>query len=420
MKKILMWLSFCCGGVMVAGTPHMNLFTPYDRLMTPPINPCACWQFYAGYEGVVNQRSFQADEDECGNSHCFRKHADVLQLFQDEQDLLAALKGDEFTTELAQLSQKFNLDDDNGIEGLFIPCGKFEVNNFMFSARWLLNYGFSVTAHLQVLAMKLKHVTWRPGCHNNLTGFDGNVIDDFIAAIEAAGDINLHNWERKGIGDIAGIVWWEQDFVQARPLLKNVNLGARAGILFPTGKKADENVMLGVPFGNGGGAGLLFGGTLELDFRHCFLFGVDAELTYFFGKTFNRRIKTDPAQTDLVFLTRACALTEPGFLQHFTLYGRFDHIFKGLSAQVAYQYTKQLDTHIYLATNHFDEAIARRAESLEDWTTHSLVFSLDFDICNSRHEPGWNPYVSVFYKHGFNGSRAVLFDTVGCLVAVDF
>jgi hypothetical protein len=420
-KKICFWLSFC-GNIVVFAivTPPMNLFTPYDRLMTPPISPCVCWQVYGGYEGVLSQRSFQADEDEFGNFHCFRKRADVLQLYQDEQDLLAALKGSDFTTALAQLAQKFNIDDDNGLEGLFIPSGTFDVNNFMLSARRFLNYGFSVSAHLQILSMKLKEVSWRPSPQNSLTGFDGNVTDDFVAAVEAAGDINLYNWERKGVGDIAALVWWEQDFPQARPLLKNVNLGLRTGLLFPTGKQLDEDVMLGVPFGGGAGVGILGAGTLEMSFCSWYLFGIDAELTYLFGKTRSRRIKTDPAQTDLTFLTKACVYTEPGVLQHFTLYGRFDHFVGGVSAQVAYQYTKQQDTDIFFGTSKYDVAIARRAESLESWTNHSVVFSFDFDFCNSRNEPGYNPYLSVFYKHGFNGSRAVLFDTMGCLLAVDF
>lgn len=420
MKKIMIWLSFY-GAMVVAGSiPHTNLFTPYDILMTPPINPCACWQVYGAYEGVVRQCGFQTDEDHFGNTHCFRKCVGTLQLFQDEQDLLAALKGDEFTTELAQLAQKFNIDDDNGLEGLFIPCGKFDVNNIMLSARWLLNHGFSITAHMQVLSMHLKNVSWQPSPNNSNTGFDANVTNDFIAAVEQAGHICLHDWERHGIGDLAALVWWKKAFPQARPFLKNVNLGARLGLLLPTGEDTDQNVMLGLPFGSDAGAGILFAGTLEVDLFRCFTFGVDAEITYFFGKTDNRRIKTDLAQTDLVFLNRACVRTEPGFLQHFTLYGRFDHLFKGISAQAAYQYTKQQDSRIFLGTNHFDVGIARRAESLESWTTHSALFSIDFDICNSRHEPGWNPYVEIFYKHGFNGTRAVLFDTIGCLVAVDF
>lgn len=420
MKKIFFWLSFCAEIVVMAGVPHTNLFTPYDILMTPQINPCACWQFYGAYEGVVNQRSFQADEDQFGNSDCFRKRADVLQLYQDEQDLLAALKGDEFTTELAQLSQKFNIDDDNGIEGLFIPSGNFDINNYMFSARRVFNHGFSLSAHVQFFSMKLRNVSWRPSPDNDVTGFDANVTDDFVAAVEEAGDINLYDWDRGGIGDIAAMVWWKQRFVQSRPLLKNVDLGLRLGLLFPTGKETDENVMLGIPFGYDSGVGIIMGATLELDLCRWFLFGIDAELTHLFGKSRNRRIKTDPAQTDLTFLSRACTLTEPGLIQHFTLYGRFDHVIGGISAQVAYQYTKQQDTELFLGTNHFDVNIARTAESLESWTTHSVVVSFDFDFCNNRNAPGINPYLTVFFKHGFNGSRAVLFDTMGCLLAVDF
>ena len=411
MKKI--WYVICfllvsCGGAQIfASVPHLNLFNPYDRVVLPPERNGVCWQLWAGFEGLVGQRSFQAAEDQFGNSHCFRKRCDVLQLYQDEQDFLAALKGDDFATQAAQLAQQFNIDDDDGTEGLFIPRGKFEIHNFWLSARRYLSHGFSVSVHLPIISMKLKDVTWEPSPHNTNTSFDSQITNDFIAAIER-------------VGDLTGIIWWAHNFPQGRPLLQNVYLGARAGLVLPTGEKTDEDVMLGLALGHDAGTGLVFGGTMELSFCNYYLFGIAAEFLSLFGSTRCRRIKTDLAQTDLIFLSKVNTFADPGFIQHFTLYGKADYFVRGLSLGVWYQFTKQQETTLYLGTYHFNAAIANTAEELQPWTNHSVIFTASFDFFDRRCGSSWWPWLEVFYKHGFNGSRTVAADTIGAVFSVDF
>lgn len=402
------------------GLTNWNLFNPYDVLLLPPVRPNECWQFTVAGEWVIKERSYQSAEDEYGEVNCFRKHADPLQLYQDEQDFLAALKGNDYTAARSQLGQQFNIDDDNGTEGLLIPCGKFDAQNWMFSARRYLNHGFFFSLHLPLISMKLKNVSWRPGPNNTITTFDSEVTNDFVAAIEQVGHINLYDWHRVGIGDLAAIMWWQEHFPQARPILHDVRLQARGGFLFPTGSKIDNNVMLGLPFGYDASLGIIFGGNLELTLGHYCLFGIDVELLYLFGKTRQRRIKTDEAQTDLLFLQKACTFTEPGFTQHYTLYGRFQNFWRGASLGLAYQYTKQQDTFIFLGTDHFNASLANTAESLQDWTVHNIVASVNYDFYGECYDRAYKPYVSLLYKHGFNGSRSVVADTITALIAVDF
>lgn len=403
-----------------ATTPHLNLFNPYDRVVLPPERPCVAWQVWGGFEGVVHARSFQADENEFGIARSFCKRVGVLQLYQDEQDLLAALKGDDFLVVRSQLAQQFNIDDDNGTLGLFIPHGDFGVQNFWLSARYYLPHGFSLSVHLPIMKMQLKNVWWEPSPRAVDTAFDGSITDDFIAMIERAGNINLYDWSRAGVGDLTGLVWWAHNYPQMRPFLQNVYLSSRLGLVAPTGKKTDENVMLGLPFGNDAGMGVLFGATMELSLCNYWLFGIDAEFLSLFGDTRVRRIKTDPAQTDLAFLSKACVFLDPGFIQHFTLYGRADHFVGGVSLGVAYQYTKQQDSKLYLGTYHFDPAVANSAEEWLSWTNHSVIFTASFDAFTGDNDPHNKPWLEVFFKHGFNGSRTVAADTVGFVLAVDF
>lgn len=424
-KKLFLFTGFFgllgCGlSTIDAGTPRLNLFNPYDVLVLPPERPDVCWQATFGYEGAFSVKAYQADEDENGNSQCFRKRADALQLFQDEQDFLAGLKGDEFESSYSQFAQKFNLDDDDGTFGLYIPCGKFKMNNYMFSLRRYLPHGFTVGAYLPVISMKLENVTWRPAPNNNNTTFESQITNDLITDIENLADINLRGWDRTGVGDFALLTHWSHCFPQARPLLKNVDFGLKAGLTFPTGKHANEDVLLGLPFGYNAGVGILFGGKLELWLADYYRFGIDAELLQLFGETRERRIKTDLAQTDLLFLQKVCAFTEPGFTQHFTLYLEAAQFCYGLSARFAYQYTKQQEDKLFLGTDHFDCVIANTAESLQEWTTHSLVWNIDYDFYNGCDCAAYKPYVSLFVKYGFNGSRALLASTAGAIFSIDF
>ena len=399
-------LSFWCLSLLYAGTPPTNLFNPYDVLLVPHEWPGTCWQFTVAVEEAYKIRAFLADDDQRCNT--WRKCANVLQLWQDEQDALAAVKGDDFTTQLGEFAQLFNIDDDNGREGLFVPTGKMHIQNFMFSARYALGSNGTFGIHLPVYRMELNHVRW---------GTDST--PELITALENIGNINLGSWKRTGVGDLAGIFYWYGDYPQAKAYLRNVRLSIRAGLTFPTGKRKDEDKLLAIPFGYDGSVGALGGAGIELWFCNSLHGGIDAEFLQVFGKMRNRRIKTDPAQTDLLFLTKVQTFKEPGFLQHYTLYAESAYLWRGLSGKLAYQYTKQHDDKLSLCSDHFDPIIANSAESLWEWSTHSFIVNLTYDFYTGQ-KTVFKPFVSLFYKHGFNGKRALLADTITVAFSLSF
>lgn len=420
-KKLvaLIFLTLMCTRVD-AGMPHFNLFNPYDCLVTPGRVSLCNAQIVGAYEYAFHGCGYQTAENERSNSNCFRKRADILQLYQNEQDALAALKGDIFTSARSQLSQKFNINDDDGSLGLFIPCGKMHISNFMLSARYGFNENFSVSAHLPVISMHLRDVSWKKSPTSNLESFEDNMTIDFIAELERIGNMHLMGWERTGIGDLAALVWWEHYFPQARPILVGTMLNGRLGFTFPTGKKEEGDYIFCPPFGNGAGVGLLGGAHLDLYFTHCIHAALDVELLYLWGRNQIMHIKTDAAQTDLLFLQRACVFKKPGFTQHFTLSLGAQNFYDRLSLDCSYQFTKQQDTQLYIDSPTFNPIIANAAESLQEWTTHSFVFGLSYDLRTYEHPQAWEPYLEVIFKHGFNGERAVLMNSITGLIGIEF
>lgn len=403
-----------------AATPHLNLFNPYDVMVMPERAAACGFQANVNYEYAFDGHSFQAEEDERGNSNCFRKKADVLQLYQNQQDGIAALKGAAFDSIRGKIAQEFNINDDDGSQGLFIPHGKFDVNNIMLSLRYGIDHRFSVSLHLPILNMHLKHVVWQKAPGNTNESFDANLITDFIHELEVAGNMHLFDWHRTGIGDLAGFVWWDQFFPQARPMLRGVNLNARIGFAFPTGKKAEDAYLFCPSFGNGGGVSLIGGGKLELFFTHHIKAGVDVELMHTWGAREELHIKTDPAQTDLLLLDRTCAFKKPGFTQHFTLFLGAQNFYDRLSLITAYQFTKQNESRLFLNSAAHNTETANSAENLWDWTTHSFDFGLSYDMRDYQKPMPWQPYLGIIFKHGFNGSRAILMNSITGMVSLEF
>ena len=396
---------------------HMNLFTPYDYIMRPQNPVFGCWQTTVAEEATVQEESFQADDpNECmGNA--FSRPACLLQLYQNEQNALAALKRSRDGSDQNALAQEFNMHDDTGEHGRFSVNADLDVHNILLSTYRHFENGISCSLHLPIIHMELNRLRFNE--QNNNVTFEDRIDANLLDSVESMSGLNLNSWQRSGVGDLAALVSWQRYFPQPKPLLRNVAINLRGGVLFPTGEERDEDRVLGVPFGHDAGFGGLVAGNLELWIGPYFRYGLDTELIHHFGTTQFRRIQTDPAQTDLLFANKDYVFKEPGFIQHFTVYGKMQELISGLSARLSYQYTRQQEDKLFVSSDRYNPTIVNDAESLQEWTTHSLVFDVSYTFRSDQYER-FRPYLSAFVKHGFNGERAVLVDSVGGQIGVDF
>lgn len=397
----------------------INLFRPSDRPLIPEVWPDNRFQFVIGYEGSVKSKGFRDDFDECfqiGKAPDIEKKVNVLQIYQSSQNVLAAFKNFDCCSKMGQLSQLFNINDENGDQGIFIPKGNFKVPvNLMLSARYYFNHGVSFALHLPFYVMELSDVRWfQKRCDE--TGSD-KLTDQFIETVCKATDLDITGWRRKGVGDLLAQGLWRQDFPQNKPLLTNVRTQLRLGLYFPTGKKEDEDKILAIPFGNDGAYGLLLSGGLDLTFNCFTRGGFDVEFLYLFGNTRCRRLATACNQTDLLFLSKVPVFKEFGLGQQYNLY--LETFWRGLIFNIDYQFLKRNEDKIFIFNDRIDAFVANSAESLQDWTAHSLIFSLkyDFRYITPSH---YAPMMSLWAKWGFNGKRAILLDTIGATFTLNF
>jgi len=395
----------------------MNLFSPYDILLRPQNPVLGQWQTTVAHESSVDEQSFQAEDPNGIVGNEFSIPVRTLQLFQDEQNALAAFKGAQPNTNVSEFAQRFNLHDDTAEHARFDVRADLDVHNTMISTYYHFYNGVSLSAHLPVIEMELSRLRFQENNANQT--FEDRISPDIIDSIERMSGLDLHDWQRTGVGDLATIVSWQRYFPQPKPLLRNVAIGLRSGLTFPTGEDRDEDKILGLPFGYDAGVGALVGGTLELWLGPYVRYGFDSERLHHLGETQFRRVQTDPAQTDLLLANKDYVFKEAGFVQHFTIFGKVQDVVPGLAGRIAYQYTRQQEDKLFLSNPRFDPVVANQAESLQEWSTHSLVFDVTY-IFRSGEQERFKPYMSLFAKHGFNGERAILLDSVGGQVGFDF
>lgn len=403
--------------------PPINLFRPSDPFLIPERDPCNPFQFTVGYEGALSIRGFQDDHEECDQIGTCTvekdKEVNVLQIYQDKQNALAAFKGFDGSTRQGQLAQLFNIHDENGTQGLFVPKGCFRVPlNLMFAARYHFSHGISFGFFLPVYTMELTDVRWKEKSNSKV--FENRLQEDFTQLVSDLAQLKLRSWKRTGIGDFLSQVSWTQNFPQARPLLTNVQVQLRFGVSVPTGEKQDEDKVLALPFGNDGSWGLQFAGGLNLTFCHYLRGGIDAEFLFLFGNTRNRRIRVDCHQTDLLFLTKDQAFREFGFSQQYNIFLETCNFFRGTRLRLNYQYLKRNEDRLFICNDRIDSFIANDAESLQDWTAHSFIVGVGYDFARDIPQSPFIPSLLGWFKWGFNGKRALLANTLGVTLSVSF
>ena len=350
--------------------------------------------------------------------------ASPFAIWSNSENSLSMFEGYGPTSEETQLLNSLK-SYDNGVRGHIILNGDYKID-----AATTLMSQVRVGENMSVLFI----IPWYHTSLKNITLIDltenkniqdlkvrTTITDNINELLKTYGNLEIHEWTHHGIGDIGCYIKWEYDFVQHKPLLKNVSLQLRCGVELPTGQHIDSNKILAHSFGNYRAVGLPFGGQLKLSLGDYCTCGIDAELTHIFNKTVNHRIKTAQNQTEFFLLQRSKAHFDFGMNQYVTLFGRLLYEPRGLQLTTAYEYFKHGDDQIGLHENAFNQAVANTAYYLQEKTAHHIL--VDF-TCNVEKlfQKQWpvQPTVNIFIKVPFNGSNIHLTPLVGMGARVMF
>lgn len=414
-KKIIFGILLSVGGINIYAM-NMNLLRPYDTLIRPDFRLDRTYNFTFFAEHGFNAQGY--------DGRSFRTN--VLQIWQPEQDSLKMLEGFDAQSPIGQLLTNLRADgaNDDGVRGHFRVCGDLNFDEVALSGRYQFMRTWFITAYLPIVTMQLKNVNWENLTQNVSSGdfsVKQKLTNNFFQNVFVLGDgLELGNWRRTGVGDLALILEWVDDFYQYKPMLKKVRVNWRLGMLVPTGVRQDEDKIFALPFGNDGSVGLVFGFGLDLFLGNYFKVGGDVQLTQNFGNTRCRRIKTQRDQTELLLLAKTPAYKDFGLFQRFNLYCQFYNI-KGLGLKVGYQFAKYGDDVLSINSLNFSDNIANTAESLQERTMQHIIFKAEYDISyHMAQDARVKPSVALWSRIPVLGKRVALSPTVGGYFALDF
>jgi len=145
--------------------------------------------------------------------------------------------------------------------------------------------------------------------------------------------------------------------------------------------------------------------------------GLDAQFEVVLDDSKDRRMKTHPYQTEFLLLNKGRSTKEHGLTWKFYLYAQAFQFWRGLSLKAAYEYIKHDNDRLSPKTDDFNANIANTARSLEEWYTHNLIFSLNYDFFKCKRI---KPQLSLFYKLPLTGKRVVMPQTLGGQLTLNF
>jgi len=242
----------------------------------------------------------------------------------------------------------------------------------------------------------------------------------FVPTVLELGCFEVRDWERSGLGDVSFFMDWQRNFPQAKEFLKSVMVAARIGVLAPSGRHADQDLLFSFPFGYDKSWAIPFGFTLETLFADYAYAGFDIELTQIFGRSMHQRIHTAHDQTDLILLGKGAVYCDPGIEQQYSVYVGLKNLPRGLNMRAVYQYRKHGEDTLSAYNNCVNSAIANQAISLQDSTLHMAILRVDYDFSVLMDNPCVSPQLELFARIPFNGKRSVANTTLGFALTLDF
>jgi hypothetical protein len=405
---------------MYAAIP-LNLFNAESAYFLPEFPVDRCFELNVTLEQGLRFQAYQDGFKEC------EKSQNALQLWQNTQDGLSMIRGFDSSTPIGQFAARLNMVGGDKKRAHFRPYGSFKSDALFFTARCRLPYDFSVICTVPLYTMSLGAVSWQSLSEHS--GIEDELVDifllnDFFETVRFFGeglDV-LNGWKRSGIGDVVMRIAWDKHFPQWRkPVLRDVRLDTYVGLALPTGQKSDINALFSMPFGNEGGASLLFGGGIELTWGRYFKGALHVDLSKTLGVRRVWRIKNFYDQTDLLFLAKAHARKTFGMTQRYKIQGEFGNCLPGFTLRCAYYHVKHNRDRYALYDSPYSENIANSALSLQEWTTHDFVISSEFDCgCVLRRNMVVAPRLNAFYKIPIKARNALASPTICVGLTLDF
>lgn len=306
---------------------------------------------------------------------------------------------DQLLINLAQLPK-------NDDFGMLSFSGHFQILEATFNAYQNLINGFFVQAYLPVRRLTIStplfiDVSPQTGQPNRSNPVWYNFLQQF-PAILARYNLALKPTQEVGCGDLSLLIGWACNYEKTE-VLDFIDVDAKIGLLFPTGKKRNEDILFSLPLGYNGHYGVPLKFDCSFGVWDWLTFGMHLGALFFFSKKQEIRIKTAPEQQGLIKLVKTHASIDQGTIWDISAYIKADHFIKGLSLLCGYSFNKK-DHDIVIPTNFtFQPSIVNNDDGFKNWQMHVIQIMAEYDFATYRSRN--LPRVGFFYNIIVGGKR---------------
>ncbi len=413
----------CSLEALASTLPPAGLFVPYDINIKQRKPAAQNWQCLAFGENSYHIQGYATDLPKEEITY----QVNPLQIYEPIQNVVSMYQGYDANGSIVQtISTPFTelLDSiaggpgggvSNYQNGIFKPTGQLSCAEFALGTIYGIGHGFYVSAYLPFYFARLYDVHWGYKGDNSLFSderIQKELIDSFSQDALTYFDLNVGGWNKKGLGDLAIIAEWQQDFPQhQRKTLRNVQINTRLGVTFPTAKKSFENVIMPIDFGSGT-IGIPFGGGLSLNLGSIFELGFSGQFWYYWSNEKVRRIKTFPTQTTLLLPTLANTQKDFAMIQNFNLHAIMYSFCKRFALKSFYEYWRKGEDRITPLSNSFNYITINSALNLADQTRHQFCFMAMYAPKKDDFKK-FIPQFEFFWKISINGMRTAAASSYG-------
>lgn len=227
----------------------------------------------------------------------------------------------------------------------------------------------------------------------------------------------LEGVDHTGIGDTSVILGWAANFEETEHL-DFIDTMMQVGVLFPTGRKSNPNIIFDLPQGYNGHYGFPLNLSIAFGLYEWFTFGGHVMVLPFKKTCREIRMKTSTPQNGFIKLAKGCAEIDRGSIWQVGTYLKADHIIRNASLLVGYSYSNERSGTICPTdTCIFDPGIVNSDEMLRGWKMHTIHVLGEWDFLKECSFFG--PRFGVFGNFIVGGQRIFNTHIGGGMVGID-
>jgi len=230
-------------------------------------------------------------------------------------------------------------------------------------------------------------------------------------------DINIDGFKSKGVGDLSLLLGYTVNHENTE-YIDFIDFTAKAGILFPTGKKKNLNNPFSIPLGYNGHYALNISANVAVGLYEWLTLGAYAEGLFFRNRQQEVKMKTAFDQNGFIKLTSGCANVDQGSIVSAGIYAKADHISRGLSFLIAYRFDKQFRTFLFPKSRLFNYEIVNSDKELFGFQMNTLNFVLEYDW--ATYECPQKPRAQLFFDIPVSGKQIYKTKLIGLGVIFDW